>query len=77
MSTPSHNANNSSETHTDNRQTRDPNQRETDISSQPHLTKIEGRGASLARFELNKPLPSECCFCLCCCSVLYLAAYCL
>ncbi len=50
MSTPSHNANNSSETHTDKRQTRDPNQRETDIASQPHLSKIAGIGASLARF---------------------------
>jgi len=48
MSTPSHNANNSSETHTDKRQTRDPNQRETDIASQPHLSKIAGIGASLA-----------------------------
>lgn len=56
MSTPSHNANNSSETHTDKRQTRDPNQRETDIASQPHLSKIAGIGASLARFALNKPV---------------------
>ncbi len=56
MSTPSHNANNSAETHTDKRQTRDPNQRETDIASQPHLSKIAGIGASLARFALNKPI---------------------
>ncbi|MEE3306061.1 MAG: hypothetical protein VX238_08165, partial [Pseudomonadota bacterium] len=56
MSTPSHNANNSSETNTDKRQTRNPNQRETDIASQPHLSKIAGIGASLARFALNKPV---------------------
>jgi len=70
MSTPSHNANNSSETHTDKRQTRDPNQRETDIASQPHLSKIAGIGASLARFALNKPVTIGMLF-----SVLYLAAY--
>ena len=56
MSTPSHNANNSSETHTENRQIGEPNQRETDIASQPHLSKIAGIGASLARFALNKPV---------------------
>jgi len=46
MSTPSHNANNSSETHTEKRQIGEPNQRETDITSQPHLSKIAGIGAS-------------------------------
>ena len=56
MSTPSHDANNSSETNTDKRQTRDPSQRETDIASQPYLSKIAGIGAGLARFALNKPV---------------------
>ncbi|MDY6978017.1 MAG: hypothetical protein SVW51_17755, partial [Pseudomonadota bacterium] len=56
MSTPSHNANNSSETNTENRHASDPNQRETDIASQPHFSKIAGIGAGLARFALNKPV---------------------
>ncbi|MEC9127111.1 MAG: hypothetical protein VX840_09225, partial [Pseudomonadota bacterium] len=56
MSTPSHNANNSSESHTDKRQIGEPNQRETDIASQPHFSKIAGIGAGLARFALNKPV---------------------